>query len=85
MKIFLDRQYQRNRKMALLWYVDGVTTNPPIMLKDGIYNIEEGLKNWPNDHAAPLSAEVTTNDLKEMVEQAKWLASLAHMSSSKYR
>jgi len=49
------------------------------MLKDGIYNIEEGvIKLAKLITPLPLSAEVTTNDLKEMMEQAKWLASLAH-------
>jgi len=49
------------------------------MLKDGIYNIEEGVIKLAKLIAPlPLSAEVTTNDLKEMMEQAKWLASLAH-------
>ena len=80
MKIFLDSANVKEIEKWLCYgIVDGVTTNPSIMLKDGIYNIEEGVKKLAKLIAPlPLSAEVTTNDAKEMVEQAKWLASLAH-------
>ena len=80
MKIFID---SANVKEIEKWLnygiVDGVTTNPSIMLKDGLYNIEEGVKKLAKlITPLPLSAEVTTNDIKEMMDQAKWLASLAH-------
>ncbi len=57
---------------------DGVTTNPSIMLGDGIYDIEEGARDiacliYPR----PLSVEVTTNDLNEMLDQAREFASWA--------
>ena len=80
MKIFLDSANVKEIEKWLCYgIVDGVTTNPSIMLKDGIYNIEEGVKKLAKlISPLPLSAEVTTNDLKEMMEQAKWLASLAH-------
>jgi transaldolase len=80
MKIFLDSANVKEIEKWLCYgIVDGVTTNPSIMLKDGIYNIEEGvIKLAKLITPLPLSAEVTTNDLKEMMEQAKWLASLAH-------
>jgi len=49
MKIFLDSANVKEIEKWLCYgIVDGVTTNPSIMLKDGIYNIEEGLSNWPN-------------------------------------
>ena len=58
---------------------DGVTTNPSIMLKDGLYNIEDGVKNIAKlIDPRPLSAEVTTNEPDKMLEQARKLASLAH-------
>ncbi len=80
MKIFID---SANTKEIEKWMnygvADGVTTNPSIMFKEGVYNIEEGVRKIAKlIDPLPLSAEVTTNDLGEMVEQGKWLASLAH-------
>jgi transaldolase len=80
MKIFID---SANTKEIEKWLnygvVDGVTTNPSIMLREGIYNIEEGVRKLAKlIDPLPLSVEVTTNDTKEMPEQGKWLASLAH-------
>lgn len=79
MEIFIDSasiiEIEKWLKMGI---VDGVTTNPSIMLKDGIYDMEKGAK----DIAAlinprPVSVEVTTNDLDEMVTQAREIASWA--------
>jgi transaldolase len=80
MKIFID---SANLKEIEKWLnygiIDGVTTNPSIMLKDGVYDLEDGIKKIAKlIEPFPLSAEVTTSDGKEMVEQAKRLASLAH-------
>ena len=79
MKIFIDSANVKEIEKWLNYGIaDGVTTNPSIMLKDGIYNIEEGVKKIAKlINPLPLSAEVTTNDPKEMLDQAKWLASLA--------
>jgi transaldolase len=79
MKIFIDSANVKDiEKWINYGIADGVTTNPSIMFKDGIYNIEEGVKKLAKlIDPRPLSAEVTTNDIKEMIEQAKWLASLA--------
>ena len=65
-------------KWLRMGVIDGVTTNPSIMLKDGVYDIEKGAR----DIAAlinprPLSVEVTTNDLDEMITQARKFASWA--------
>lgn len=80
MKIFIDSANVKEIEKWLNYGIaDGVTTNPSIMFKDGLYNIEEGVKKIAKlIDPRPLSAEVTTNNLEEMVEQAKWLASLAH-------
>ena len=80
MKIFIDSANVKEIEKWLNYGIaDGVTTNPSIMFKDGLYNIEEGVKKIAKlIDPRPLSAEVTTNDTKEMIEQAKWLASLAH-------
>lgn len=73
MKIFLD---SANAREIAHWLsegvIDGVTTNPSIMLKDGIYDIEEGSRQLANQLAdKPLSVEVTTNDPQEMIRQAR--------------
>jgi transaldolase len=79
MEIFIDSaSVTEIGKWLKMGVVDGVTTNPSIMLKDGIYDIETGAK----DIAAlvnprPVSVEVTTNNLDEMISQARQFASWA--------
>ena len=79
MEIFVDSASTAEiEKWLKMGIADGVTTNPSIMLKDGVYDMEKGAK----DIAAlikprPVSAEVTTNDLEEMIIQARELASWA--------
>lgn len=79
MEIFLDSadvgQIQRWLKHGVL---DGVTTNPSIMLKDGGYDMEARAR----EIAAlicprPVSVEVTTNDHEGMVAQAREFATWA--------
>lgn len=73
MEIFLDSaNCQEIENWLRQGVIDGVTTNPSIMFKDGVYDLEEGtrclcalLGN------RPLSVEVTTNDHAEMVQQAR--------------
>ena len=76
MKIFLDSaNYQEIEKWLRQGVVDGVTTNPSIMFKDGVYDIEEGARRLCallGDR--PVSVEVTTNDHSEMMEQARTFA-----------
>ncbi len=58
--------------------IDGVTTNPSIMFKDGVYDAEAGAKRISTlIDPYPLSVEVTTNDLDEMIIQAHKFASWA--------
>jgi transaldolase len=73
MEIFLDSaNLSEIQKWTDMGIIDGVTTNPSIMLKDGAYNIETRAKEIAKLIAPnPLSVEVTTNDLAEMVSQAK--------------
>jgi transaldolase len=80
MKIFID---SANAKEIEKWLgygiADGVTTNPSILFKEGVYNVEEGVKKLAKlIDPLPFSVEVTTNDTMEMLEQAKWLNSLGH-------
>lgn len=79
MQIFLDTA---NLKEIEKWLrhgiVDGVTTNPTIMLNDGIYDLKEGAKKIAGIlDRRPLSIEVTTNNGQEMIEQARLFAKLA--------
>lgn len=58
--------------------VDGATTNPSIMFKDGVKDLEEGALNLAallGDR--PLSVEVTSNDRGTMLEQARTFAAWA--------
>jgi len=79
MEIFLDTaNVEQIKKWLAQGVIDGVTTNPSIILKDGVYDIEAGAKAI----AAllgdlPLSVEVITNDLDEMLAQARVFAGWA--------
>src|SRR6516225_2312581 len=76
MQIFLDSANQKEiEKWLHQGIVDGLTTNPSIMFKDGVYDIEEGARSLCallGDR--PVSVEVTTNDRKKMIEQARTFA-----------
>ena len=76
MQIFID---SANLKEIETWMemgvADGVTTNPSIMLKDGVHDLEKGAKAIAKlIHPRPLSVEVTTDDLDGMLKQARQLA-----------
>jgi transaldolase len=79
MEIFIDSaSVSEIEKWLDMGVIDGVTTNPSIMLKDGIYNIEKGAKEIASlVEPRPVSVEVTTNDLDEMKMQAQGFASWA--------
>jgi len=76
MAIFLDsgdvKEVEKYMKMGI---IRGVTTNPTILLKDGVVGGIEEIKRREIEiakliHPYPLSVEVTTNDKQEMIEQA---------------
>jgi transaldolase len=79
MKIFLDSADLREvEKWLGEGVIDGITTNPSIMLKDGVYDIEHGARQLASMVGGrPVSVEVTTNDQKEMIRQARHFASWA--------
>lgn len=61
--------------------VDGATTNPSIMLKDGVYDLEAGARRLCKLLGdRPVSVEVTSNDPAEMLQQgrafAKWASNV---------
>lgn len=83
MAIFLDTskiiEIEKYHKMGI---IRGVTTNPTIMLKDGITGGLEGIKQQTIKIAQliapyPVSVEVTTNDPEDMVNQAREFAKWA--------
>lgn len=83
MQIFLDTA---DATLVETWLrqgvVDGVTTNPSIMLKDKVYDFEEGARRLCRLLGdRPLSVEVTTNDPEEMLRQgrrfARWAPNIA--------
>lgn len=58
--------------------IDGVTTNPSILLKDKVYDIQAGVQAIAKIIGGrPLSVEVTTDNLEEMMIQANEFASWA--------
>lgn len=77
MEIFIDSaNITEIEKWLKMGVIDGVTTNPSIMLKDGSYDAEAGAKEIAAlINPRPLSVEVTTNDLDEMLTQAQTFAS----------
>ena len=79
MEIFIDSaDINEIEKWVKMGIADGVTTNPSIMLKDGILNVEKGAKEIAAlVQPRTVSVEVTTNDLEEMITQAREFASWA--------
>lgn len=79
MQIFVD---SADVKQIETWLaqgvVDGVTTNPSIMFKDGVRDLEEGTRRLAGLLGdRPVSVEVTSNDLTTMLEQARLFATWA--------
>jgi transaldolase len=76
MQIFID---SANQKEIENWLqqgiVDGLTTNPSIMFKDEVYDIEQGARRLCALLGnRPVSVEVTTNDCEQMIQQARIFA-----------
>lgn len=79
MEIFLDTS---NLEEIRFWLkqgvLDGVTTNPSILLKEGTVDMESGAKAIAKLIAPrPLSVEVTSNDSAEMLRQGREVAAWA--------
>lgn len=79
MEIFIDSaSISEIEKWLRMGVLDGVTTNPSIMFRDGVYDTEAGAKKIAAlMNPRSVSVEVTTNDLDEMVAQAQRFASWA--------
>lgn len=83
MPIFLDSgkisEVEKYMKMGI---IRGVTTNPTILLKDGVRGGIEEIKKREIEiakiiHPYPLSVEVTTNEKEKMIKQAREFAQWA--------
>jgi len=79
MQIFIDSSnVQEIEKWLRYGIVDGVTTNPSIMLKDGVSNLEKGVKEIASIlNGKPISVEVITDHPEEMLSQAREFSSWA--------
>lgn len=79
MRVFVDSADQTQIEHWIAQgVVDGVTTNPTIMFKDGATDLEECARRLAGVLGErPLSVEVTSNDLNIMVEQARTFATWA--------
>lgn len=76
MQFFLDTaNLEEIKKFAILGMVDGVTTNPSLVAKEGV-SLEARIKEICEVVSGPVSAEVIATDyegmLKEGREYAKW-------------
>ncbi len=76
MEIFIDSaNVDEIRRWLGYGVVDGVTTNPSILLKDGGYDIEARAREIAGIVSpGPVSVEVYSNDHQEMLEQARTFA-----------
>ena len=80
MRLFIDTaNCLKIKELEESSIIDGVTTNPSLMAKEGI----KGHDNWIKHYAiictlinGPISAEVISTDYKEMLQEAYDLASL---------
>src|SRR5713226_516820 len=79
MRVFVDSADQKQIEHWLQQgVVDGVTTNPSIMFKDGVTDLEDGARRLAALLGErPLSVEVTSNDREIMLEQARTFATWA--------
>ena len=76
MKIFLDTANVEEIREASSWgIVDGVTTNPSLIAKEG-RNFEDVVKEICSIVNGPISAEVISLDARGMVKEAKELAKI---------
>ena len=77
MKFFVDTADIKDiRELNDLGLLDGVTTNPSLILKSG-GKIAEVTKEICDIVKGPVSAEVTATEYSEMMQQAKVLAKIA--------
>lgn len=76
MKFFLDSANVEELKKAAEWgIIDGVTTNPSLIAKEGV-PIEEQIRKICDVFEGDISAEVISTNAEEMFEEGRRLAQL---------
>ncbi|MFX0082900.1 MAG: fructose-6-phosphate aldolase [Candidatus Hodarchaeota archaeon] len=77
MKFFIDTaNLKQIKEMQQLGIIDGVTTNPTLLSREGVEPVEQ-LKKICEIVDGPVSAEVIGLNTEEMVKEARELAKLA--------
>ena len=77
MKFFIDTaDIKEIKELAEMGIVDGVTTNPSLIYKSG-RDFKEVIKEISEIVDGPISAEVTSLDTKDMINQGKSLADIS--------
>jgi transaldolase len=77
MKFFVDTaNIKEIEKLISTGFVDGVTTNPSLIAKQGD-DMAETIRAICSIVSGPVSAEVTATEFSKMLEEGEYLASLA--------
>ena len=77
MKFFVDTaDIKQIEELIPTGFVDGITTNPSLIAKQG-NDLSETIKSICSIVNGPVSAEVTATDHPTMLQEGKYLASLA--------
>ena len=77
MKFFVDTaDIMQIEELMPTGFIDGVTTNPSLIAKQGV-DMKETIKTICSIITGPVSAEVTATDYETMLEEGKYLASIA--------
>jgi len=80
MKIFLDSANLKEiQKAAPLGIIDGVTTNPSLIAKEGV-PVEEQIRRICSIVEGDVSAAVIATGAGEMIEEGRRLARFTRMS-----
>jgi transaldolase len=78
MKIFLDSANLDDLQRVVAWgIIDGVTTNPSLIAKEGV-PVEEQIRKICDLIDGDVSAEVISTSAKEMIEEGRRLARISH-------
>ncbi len=78
MKFFIDTaNLEEIKQAAAFGFLDGVTTNPSLMAKEGIGKQDDHIRAICGLTEGPVSAEVLAVDSKGMIEEGRRLAALA--------
>ena len=75
-KIFVDAaDFDEVIRLSKKSFISGITTNPTLMRKSGVTNFEIFAKAIISRTSLPLSLEVFSDDLDEMISQAETISS----------